>query len=164
MRSPRRVISEFHFESVLFAVSVVDTKNLEQIFLVAGEIDARSTSLTVNRQWVNKPKLGNKTAAAVFLVIEVYKTGNAENIFRTEGIGFSVPNGFQNIHRFFIAFLTDFQIGVERCLDTADAVQTSFLVVVKLNPDVPVRLHKCDCDGVAAENLSTETGTCRQRS
>lgn len=152
------VISEFHFESVFFAASVVDAEDLKQIFLVVGEIDTCCTSLTLNRQRGNKPKLGNKATAAVFLVVEVYKTGNAENIFRTEGIGFTVPNGFQNIHGFFIAFLTDFQIGVERCLDTADAVQTSFLVVVKLNPDVPVRLHKCDCDGVDAENLSTETG------
>lgn len=60
-------------------------------------------------------------------MVEVNELGNAEHVFRTERIGFAVPDGFENVHSFFVAFLTDTVIGIVGGLDTADTIQSTLL-------------------------------------
>jgi len=81
---------------MLFAVAVVDAVNLEQIFFVACEIDARCTSFSVDRQRVNTPKLIDKTMGAKLVVIQIDEASNAKDVFCPERIGFATPCSFED--------------------------------------------------------------------
>ena len=149
---------------MLFAVAVVGTVHLEQIFLVACQVKTGSSSFSVDGQGVNAAKLSDEPMGAVFIVIEVNEVGNADHILGAERIGIAVPCGFENVHRFLVAFLTDSLIGIQSGLDATDTVTPTLLVVVELDADFLVGFHKGKCGGVAAEDESTKSCTGCQRS
>ena len=116
------MVLEFHGERVFLAVAVVDAKHLEQVLLVTRQINADSSSFSVNRHGVRTVELSYKAVRTILVVVEVNEIGDGENIFRSERIGFTIPRRFENGHGFLVAFLSNTLVSVERCLDAADTV------------------------------------------
>ena len=138
----RNVVSEFHRERVFLAVAVVDAKQLEQVLLVARQIDTNRPSFSVNRQRVGTMELCHKTLRTILVVVQVNEVSDGEHVFRSEGIGFAVPSGLENGHRFLVSFLSDTLVGIKSSFDAADAVKTSLLVIVELKPNSVICFRK----------------------